>query len=84
MSLVATYPERDHDPGLGEREVAKQVHEPLPGETLALAPTAEPLVPSPPHLLDDAQQRDEVAADTKVVEVTLDASLERFVLNRNR
>jgi hypothetical protein len=35
-------------------------------------------------LLDDPQQRDEVAADTEVVEVALNASLERFVLNRNR
>jgi hypothetical protein len=48
-----------------------------------LAPTAEPLVPSPLYLLDDKQQADEVAADTEVVEVALDAPFERFVLSRN-
>jgi hypothetical protein len=35
-------------------------------------------------LLDDQQQTDEVAADPEVVEVTLDASLERLVLSRDR
>jgi hypothetical protein len=49
-----------------------------------LTPTAEPLVPSFLHLLDNQQQGYKVAADTEVVEVALDASLERFVLNRNR
>jgi hypothetical protein len=55
-----------------------------PHVRLALTPTAEPLVPGPLQLLDDPQQRNQVAADTEVVEVTLDSSLERFVLNRDR
>jgi hypothetical protein len=54
--------------------------EPLPVETFALAPTAEPLVPDALHLIDDAQQTSKIAAHTEVVEVPLDAPLERRVL----
>src|SRR5262249_24301839 len=77
-------PDRDQDPRSREREIAKQVREPLPGETLALAPTAEPRVPGAPRLLEDEQQTSEVAAHREVVEVALDAPRERLVLNRDR
>ena len=40
-----------------EREVTKQFREPRPGETLTLAPTAEPLVPGPLRLFENAQSR---------------------------
>ena len=52
--------------GHSEREVAKQVREPLPGETFALAPTAEPLVPDTLRLFGDPQQTSKIAAHTEV------------------
>ena len=62
-------PDPDRDPGTRERQLCKKISEPLPGETLALAATTQPLVPGPPRRLDEQQQTTEVAADAKVVEV---------------
>ena len=73
-------PDSNRDPRHGERKVAKQVRESLPRETLALAPTAEPLVPRSLRVLDDEQQASKVAAHTEVVEVALDSPRERGVL----
>ena len=44
----------------------KQISEPFPSETLALASAAEPLVPDALHRLDDQQQTTEVATDAEV------------------
>jgi hypothetical protein len=49
-----------------------------------LAPTAEPLVPSPFRLFDEQEQTAKVAADAEVIEVTLDAPPERGVLLLDR
>ena len=60
------------------------IREPLPREALALAPTAEPLVPGAPRLLEYQQQTTEVAADAEVVEVPAYTPAERGVLLLDR
>ena len=62
----------------------EKISEPFPGETLALASAAEPLVPDPLRRLDEQQQTTEVAADAEVVEVASQSSRERRVLNLDR
>jgi hypothetical protein len=58
----------------------EKISEPFPGETLALASAAEPLVPGPLRRLDEQQQTTEVPAHAEVVEVASQASPERCVL----
>jgi len=60
------------------------VPESLPGETLALAATAQPLEPDPPGHIDQAGQAAEVAVHPEVVEVSDQASRERRLLRLDR
>jgi hypothetical protein len=50
--------------------LSEKISEPFPVEALAVAPTAEPLVPGSLCRFDEQQQTTEVPADAEVVEVT--------------
>ena len=77
-------PDPDRDPWAGKRALSEQIREPLPSETLALAATAQPLVPRPLRRFDEPQQTLKVAADAEVVEVASQTSTERGVLCLDR
>ena len=63
-------PDSDRDPGTRERKLVEKIREPLPGETLALAATAQPLVPGSLRRFDEEPETAEVPAHAEVVEVT--------------
>ena len=73
-------PELDGDPGTRERIAFQNLAESLPGEVPLLAPTLKPLEPAALRLLDNEHQPFKVAAHAEVVDVPLDAPLERGVL----
>src|SRR2546422_1828958 len=77
-------PDPDRDPWVGQRLLSEEIRKPLPIETLALAATAQPLVPSPLRRFDESQETLKVAADAEVVEVASQTSTERGVLCLNR
>jgi hypothetical protein len=64
--------------------LSEKVRESLPVEPLALAATAQPLVPGPLRRLDEPQQTPKVAADAAVIEMTSQAYTERGVLLLDR
>ena len=57
-----------------------EIIKPLPVETRSLAPAVQPLVPGSSDITDEGRQTSVVIVDAKIVEVSLDASLERCVL----
>ena len=67
-----------------ERALSEKVREPLPVEPIALAATAQPLVPSPLRRFDESQQTPKVAAAAEVIEVASQAYTERGVLLLDR
>src|SRR5215468_4127958 len=77
-------PDPDRDPWAGKRPLSKEVRKPLPRETLALAATAQPLVPGPLRRFDESQETPKVATHAAVVAVTSQTSTERGVLCLNR
>jgi hypothetical protein len=77
-------PDPDRDPWAWKRPLSEEIREPLPRETLALAATAQPLVPGPLRRFDESQQTLKVAIHAEVVEVTSQTSTERGVLCLNR
>src|SRR5439155_2899485 len=77
-------PDPDRDPWAGKRPLSEEIRKPLPSETLALAATAQPLVPGPLRRFDESQQTPKIATHAEVVEVASQASTERGVLCLNR
>src|SRR5215471_10477072 len=77
-------PDPDRDPWVGKRSLSEEIREPLPRETLALAATAQPLVPGPLRRFEESQETPNVATHAEVVEVTSQTSTERGVLCLNR
>src|SRR5262249_15416698 len=66
------------------RPLAEEIRKPLPVKTLALAATAQPLVPRPLRRFDETQQTRNIAADAEVIAVASQTSTERGVLGLNR
>src|SRR5207244_7204384 len=77
-------PDPDRDPWAGKRPLSEEIRQPLPVKTLALAATAQPLVPRPLRRFDETQQTRKVAADAEVIAVASQTSTERGVLGLNR
>src|SRR5262249_22708686 len=77
-------PDPDHDPWAGKRHLSKEIRKPLPRETLALAATAQPLVPGPLRRFDESQETPKVTTHAEVVAVASQTSTERGVLCLNR
>jgi hypothetical protein len=73
-------PDLNGDPGTWERIALQNLAKSLPGEVPLLTPTLSPLEPAALGFLDNEQQAIKVAVHAEVVDVPLDAPLERGVL----
>jgi hypothetical protein len=69
---------------MGERLLSEEIGTPFPMETLALAATAQPLVPGPLRRFDESQETPKVAPHAEGIAVTSQTSTERGVLCLNR
>src|SRR5919109_579623 len=77
-------PDPDRDPWAWQRSLSEEIRTPFPRKTLALAATAQPLVPGTLRRSDELQQTLKVAIHAEGVEVASQTSTERRVLCLNR
>jgi hypothetical protein len=77
-------PQVSVDLDLGQRKILEDSLESLPGHSRSLAPTPQPPKPGAFRFIQEHRQTSMVAVYSEIIEMPLQANLERCILLRNR